>query len=123
MLEKTFHVTFYDAQGGCLRRCKVRHGRAAKAPEAPSPPEGWQFERWEPQVAFIMADACAYPVYRRQEHLVTFLSETGAVLKQELVLHGQDASPPYYSSGRGSAAWDDSTADIRASRVFRAVFP
>ena len=120
MLEKTYHVLFFDANGTCLGECRAAPGKAAKPP-AVRPPKGWRFDRWEPQVAFITADTRAVAVYVPKEYPVTFLSESGRVLKREYVPHGKDATPPKYVKGR-PANWIGRTTNIQRPQVFRAVF-
>ena len=124
MLEKTYKVEFYDANGAFLGNKRVRHGKTAQAPLQPSPPKGWRFDHWEPQVAFVLNDVRTVAVYTPKEYLVTFLSETGVVLKQDYVPHGQNAVPPhYYSKGKGKMAnWNGSTRNIQRPCVFCAVF-
>ncbi|MCL2105587.1 MAG: hypothetical protein FWH26_00745 [Oscillospiraceae bacterium] len=124
MLEKTYKVEFFDANGTFLGDKRVRHGKTAQAPAAPQPPRGWRFDHWEPQVAFVLSDVQTMAVYSPKEYLVTFLSETGVVLKQEYVAHGHNATPPYYYSklkGK-SACWNGSIRNIQRSCVFCAVF-
>ncbi|MDR1927957.1 MAG: hypothetical protein LBQ33_04890 [Oscillospiraceae bacterium] len=124
MLEKTYKVEFFDANGKYLGQKRVRHGRTALCPQPPRPPKGWRFDHWEPQVAFVLKDTVATAVYAPKEYLVTFLSESGVVLKQEYVAHGQDATPPYYYSKKKGrpAAWNGSTRNIQHPCVFCAVF-
>ena len=124
MLEKTYKVEFFDANGSYLGDKRVRHGRTAKAPTPPQPPRGFRFDHWEPQVAFVLSDVRTVAVYSQKEYLVTFLSETGVVLKQEYVLHGHNATPPYYYSKTKSrpAAWNGSLRNIQRPCVFCAVF-
>jgi hypothetical protein len=124
VLEKTYKVDFFDANGMFLGQRRVRHGKTAQAPKTPSPPKGWRFDHWEPQVAFVLADVRTQAVYTPKEYLVTFLSETGIVLKQEFVPHGQNAAPPhYYSKIKGKmAGWSSSTRNIQRPCVLFATF-
>jgi hypothetical protein len=124
VLEKTYKVDFYDANGVYLGQKRVRHGKTAQSPKPPVPPKGWRFDHWEPQVAFVLCNVRTVAVYSPKEYLVTFLSETGIVLKQEYVPHGQNAAPPhYYSKSKGrKAAWNGSTRNIQRPCVFCAVF-
>ncbi len=121
MLEKTYKVEFYDANGTFLGNRRVRHGKTAQAPTPPNPPKGWRFDHWEPQVAFVLSDVRTVAVYTPKEYLVTFLSETGIVLKQEYVLHGQNAVPPHYYAKGQMANWNGSTRNIQRPCVFCAV--
>ena len=122
MLEKTYQVAFYDDNGTLLGECRVTPGKAAACP-AIRPPKGWRFDRWEPQVNFVLADTRAFAVYVPKEYPVTFLSETGAVLKREYVPHGKDATPPQYACKRkGQPNWNGRTTNIQRAQVFRAVF-
>ena len=117
-------VKFYDAKGKFLGEHHVPRGAAASSPVPPRPPKGWRFDHWEPQVSFVLSDMCARAVYAPKEYLVTFLSETGTVLKQEYVPHGQDAAPPhYYCKTKGCAAsWNAPTKNIQRTQVFCAIF-
>ena len=121
---KTYRVKFYGAGGVFLGECRVAFGCAAKAPAPPRPPKGWRFDRWEPQVCYVQSDVRAVAVYAPKEYPVTFLSETGRVLKREYVPHGSDATPPQYISqtkGR-PAGWNGPTQNIQRAETFRAVF-
>ena len=124
MPEKLCRVAFYDGNGAFLGERLVSRGAAAAPPAPPRPPRGWRFDHWEPQVAFVLCDTRATAVYAPREYLVTFLSETGAVLKREYVPHGQDAAPPqYFSQTKGrAAAWSAPTKNIQRPQVFCAVF-
>jgi len=123
MFEKTFRVEFYDANGACLGDCRTAPGMAAAGP-AVTPPRGYRFDRWEPQVSYVLADTRAVAVYVPKEYSVTFVSETGAVLKREYVPHGKDANPPQYVSKNRNrpAVWSGRTTNIQRPQVFRAVF-
>ena len=124
MLEKLCRVAFYDWNGMFLGERLVPYGAPAKPPAQPRPPKGWRFDHWEPQVSFVLSDMHATAVYVPREYLVTFLSETGAVLKRQYVPHGQDAAPPpYFSKTRGRAAsWNAPTTNIQRPQVFCPVF-
>ena len=124
MLEKLCRVQFYDYNGTFLGERLVPYGAAAKPPARPRPPKGYRFDCWEPQVSFVFSDVRTMAVYVPKEYLVTFLSETGAVLKREYVPHGQDAAPPqYFSKTKGCAAlWNAPTTNIQRPQVFCAVF-
>jgi len=123
MLEKTYRVDFFHANGAFLGGCRVSPGQSARWP-LPTPPKGWRFDRWEPQVSFVLADTRATAVFVPKEYPVTFLSETGAVLKREYVPHGQDATPPpYISKTKGCpASWSGRITNIQHPQVFCAVF-
>jgi len=124
LLKRPCRVEFYDYNGAFLGARLAPKGGAAQAPPRPRPPKGWRFDHWEPQVAFVLSDTRATAVYLPKEYLVTFLSETGAVLKREYVPHGQDAAPPlYFSKTKGRAAsWSAPTKNIRRTQVFCALF-
>jgi hypothetical protein len=113
-----YRVTFWDANGAFLGECCVPHGKTAFPPEKPCPPKGWRFDRWEPQVSYVLCHTQTQAVYVPCEYLVTFLSETGAVLKREYVPHGKDATPPAY---RPCAAWSGRVTNIQRPQVFYAV--
>ena len=117
-------VKFYDAKGKLLGERHVPRGAAASSPVPPRPPKGWRFDHWEPQVSFVLSDLCVRAVYAPKEYAVTFISETGAVLKREYVPHGKDATPPLYVSiNRGRpAAWSGRTTNIQRPQAFYAVF-
>lgn len=123
MLRKTYTVEFYDANGAFLGKSEVPAGQTARGP-VPKPPKGWRFDRWEPQVAFVISDLQTMAVYAPKEYPVTFLSETGVVLKREYVPHGKDATPPQYvSKTRGCpATWSGRTTNIQRPQVFCAFF-
>ena len=123
MFEKTFRVEFVDANGAPLGDCRVAPGMAAQCP-ATRPPKGYRFDRWEPQVSYVLSDLRTVAVYVPKEYPVTFVSETGAVLKREYVPHGKDATPPqYFSASRGRpAAWSGRTTNIQRPQVLYAVF-
>ena len=125
MLLMTYRVEFFDADGAFLGERRVPPGKTALplAPQ-PRPPKGWRFDRWEPQVSYVYSNVRAVAVYTPKEYLVTFLSETGAVLKREYVPHGKDATPPpYYSQSRGRpAAWSGRTTNIQRPQVLYAMF-
>ena len=123
MLGKTYHVEFFDANGAFLGECRAALGKQARAP-VPRPPKGWRFDHWEPQVIYVTGNTRARAVYAPKEYPVTFLSETGALLKREYVPHGKDAHPPQYiSKAKGCPAnWSGRTTNIQRPQVFRAVF-
>jgi len=114
-------VEFYDQAGSYLGERFVPRGDSAKPPHAPRPPRGWRFDHWEPQVAFVLADTRATAMYAPKEYLVTFVSETGAVLKREYVPHGHDAAPPPYSTRGRAACWNAPTTNIQRPQVFCAM--
>ena len=121
----TYRVEFFDADGAYLGERRVPPGQTALplAPR-PRPPKGWRFDRWEPQVSYVYSNVRALAVYTPKEYLVTFLSETGAVLKREYVPHGHDAAPPqYFSKAKNcAAAWSAPTTNIQRPQVFCAMF-
>jgi len=121
---KTYRVEFFDQNGARLGECRVPYGSAAAPPRPPRPPKGWRFDRWEPQVCYVQGNLRATAVYAPKEYPVTFVSETGRVLKREYVPHGRDATPPpYFSQAKGRAAsWNGRTQNIQRAEVFRAVF-
>jgi hypothetical protein len=124
LFEKTYKVDFFDANGAYLGHKRVRHGRNAQSPIPPKPPKGYRFDHWEPQVAYVLADTRTTAVYAKKEYLVTFLSETGAVLKQDYVEHGCDAEPPYYYSKQRcqTPTWNGRLTNIQRATVFCAIF-
>jgi len=121
---KTYRVEFFDQNGARLGERRVPYGHAAEPPTPPRPPKGWRFDHWEPQVCYVQGNISAVAVYAPKEYPVTFVSETGLVLKREYVPHGRDATPPqYYSQAKGRAAsWNGRTQNIQRAEVFRAVF-
>ena len=118
----TYRVEFFDADGAFLGERRVPPGQTALplAPR-PRPPKGWRFDHWEPQVSYVYSNVRAVAVYTPKEYLVTFLSETGAVLKREYVPHGQDAVPPRYSPGGSPVRWNGRTQNIQRPQAFSAV--
>ena len=113
---------FYDYNGAFLGECHVAPGKAATGP-AVHPPKGWRFDRWEPQVSFVLANTRAFATYAPKEYPVMFLSETGTVLKREYVSHGKDATPPpYFCKRKGQPSWSGRTTNIQRAQVFRAIF-
>ena len=118
----TYRVEFFDADGAFLGERRVPPGHTALplAPR-PRPRKGWRFDHWEPQVSYIYSNVRAVAVYTPKEYLVTFLSETGAVLKREYVPHGHDAVPPRYSPGGSPARWSGRTQNIQRPQAFCAV--
>jgi len=122
MFEKTFLVTFHDCNGAPLGECRVAPGKAAISPRVHAP-KGWRFDHWAPQVSYVLADIQTFAVYVPKEYPVTFLSETGALLKREYVRHGKDATPPPYACKRkGRPSWSGRTTNIQRAQVFRAMF-
>jgi len=121
---KTYCVEFFDQNGARLGECRVPFGSAAIPPVLPRPPKGWRFERWEPQICYVQGDMQTIAVYAPKEYPVTFVSETGRVLKREYVPHGRDATPPpYFSPARGvHATWSGRTQNIQRPEIFCAVF-
>ncbi|MDR2753919.1 MAG: hypothetical protein LBB50_06390 [Oscillospiraceae bacterium] len=117
-------VEFYDYNGAFLGQCRVFRGQAAPYPAMPRPPKGWRFDCWEPQVCYVTENTRTQAVYIPKEYLVTFVSETGAVLKREYVPHGHDAAPPQYVSKTKDhpVIWNGRTQNIQRPQVFRAVF-
>jgi hypothetical protein len=118
----TYRVEFFDADGAFLGERRVPPGQNAQpmAP-APRPSKGWRFDHWEPQVSYVHANVRAVAVYTPKEYLVTFLSETGAVLKREYVPHGHDAAPPRYSPGGNPVRWNGRTQNIQRPQAFCAM--
>ena len=118
----TYRVEFFDADGAFLGERRVPPGQTAQpmAPQ-PRPSKGWRFDHWEPQVTYVYSNVRAVAVYTPKEYLVTFLSETGAVLKREYVPHGHDAAPPCYSPAGRPVNWNGRTQNIQRPQAFCAV--
>ncbi|MDR0532021.1 MAG: hypothetical protein LBG83_08155 [Oscillospiraceae bacterium] len=119
---KTYRVEFFDANGMPLGECRAVYGSAAHPPKAPHPPKGWRFDHWEPEVCFVRSNLRSVAVYAPKEYLVTFMSETGTVLKREYVPYGGDATPPQYHACGRAARWSGPTQNIRRAETFRAQF-
>jgi hypothetical protein len=121
---KTYRVEFFDHGGAYLGERHVPFGAAATPPMPQRSPKGWRFDHWEPQVCYVMGNTRTVAVYAPKEYPVTFVSETGQVLKREYVPHGRDATPPHYvSPSKGcAAAWNGRTQNIQRAEVFQAVF-
>ena len=120
-MEKICRVEFFDWNGAFLGESTVPRGAPARPPAQPRPPKGWRFDHWEPQVSFVLSDMRTTAAYLPREYLVTFLSETGTVLKREYVPHGQDAVPPRYSPGGSPVRWNGRTQNIQRPQAFSAV--
>jgi len=118
----TYRVEFFDADGAFLCERRVPPGQNA-LPLAPAPraPKGWRFDHWEPQVSYVYSNVRAVAVYVPKEYLVTFLSETGAVLKREYVPHGHDAVPPRYNPDGSPVRWNGRIQNIQRPQAFCAV--
>ena len=121
-MDRICRVEFFDQAGAYLGERYVPRGARAKPPKTPRPPKGWRFDHWEPQVSYVLADVRTTAIYAPKEYLVTFVSETGAVLKREYVPHGQDAAPPLYSTKGRAASWNAPTTNIQRPQIFCAMF-
>jgi len=121
---KIYRVEFFDQNGVRLGERRVPYGYAADPPAPPRPPKGWRFDRWDPQICYVQGNISTVAVYVPKEYPVTFVSETGRVLKREYVPHGRDATPPtYFSKTKGRAvSWNGRTQNIQRAEVFSAVF-
>lgn len=94
-----YTVIFYDADGNELSRQGVKHGEAAKTPEAPkkesTPQYSYTFKGWDGDTDNITGNASFHPVYetKTRAYTVTFMNGDQMVDKQT-VEYGQAATPP-----------------------------
>ena len=102
-------VRFLDEDGTLLKEELVAYGSSAFAPIDPTKEATAQhtftFSGWDKEFDEILDNLDVYATYSFvvNEYTVRFLDEDGTLLKEEIVLYGQDATPPTDPSKQDTA--------------------
>lgn len=129
-----YTVIFYDADGNELSRQGVKHGEAAKTPEAPkkesTPQYSYTFKGWDGDTDNITGNVSFHPVYetKTRTYTVTFMNGDQMVDKQT-VEYGQAATLPKDPVKEADekytytfAGWDGNYSYITEDTVIYALF-
>lgn len=124
VLPPKYTVTFLDIYGQTIKAEKVYKGDGATAPQAPDIKDK-SFDRWDTDFSVVTGDITVRPVYvSAAEYTVTFLDETGAVLKTQTVVHGYAAEAPSVPLRENTVfeKWDTAFDTITSDLTVRAVY-
>ena len=108
-----YTVTFLDTDESVLKEINVEHGNDAVPPEAPTK-EGHTFIGWSKNYFEISSDMEIYAQYEINVYTVTFLDANETVLKELIVEHGDDVTPPKepIKEGYTFTGWSKSYSEI-----------
>lgn len=84
----THTVTFLDKDGNILKEAKVKDGRGAPAPKAPTL-VGYTFVGWDQEISNITADLTVKPIYEITEFEITYVNNLDSV--QEATFESKEA--------------------------------
>lgn len=109
---KKYLVIYFDEKDKILGMESVPYGHAAKAeymPEEKSDEEfSYIFSGWNCSLEHITKDTSAKAVFKKKRHRfpVRFFHEDGSLLKEEWVVYGMQAHPPYDPVKTGDPVYD-----------------
>jgi hypothetical protein len=92
-ISKEFTVDFIDYEGKVFFSITGNQGTKIDYPQDLNQ-EGYVFLGWDQSVLEISQDLKVQPLYNRLNYEVTYLDESGNIIKSEIVFFGEDSTPP-----------------------------
>ena len=114
-----YTVTFKDGDT-ILKTETVAHGEGATAPEQPTK-EGYTFVGWNKEFNNITSDLIVNAKWTKNQYKVIF-KDGDKVVKEEVVSHGGNATPPVLTKPGYILSWDKETDNISKDTTFTAVW-
>lgn len=118
-----YTITFVTWDGTIISTQLVKPGGTAVPPAPPVRP-GNTFVGWSEDLGNIQRDMTVRPIYSNDTLSVTWANWDGTILKTELVVFGQSATPPTVPSRTGHTftGWDTDYTFISNTVTITAVF-
>ena len=109
-----YQVTFFHENGDVYQTTTTTYNGSVQPPTAPVV-VGKTFTQWSITTNQVQSNLSVYAMYDINRYTVRFL-DAGNVVKEQLVNHGQDATPPTMSkTGHLFGGWSTSYANIQAT--------
>ena len=123
---KSYTVKFYNWNlGDPLKVETVDHGASATAPSV-SERDGYTFTGWDYDFSFVTSDLnMVVAQFTINEYLVQFKDYNNYIIKEEMVEHGEDATPPAapVRDGYDFDGWQETDyKNITASKEIKATY-
>jgi len=115
----SYQVTFFHENGDVYQTLTTTYNGSV---QPPTPPVvvGKTFTQWSTSTNQVQSNLSVYAMYDTNRYTVRFL-DAGVVMKEQLVHHGQDATPPTMAkTGHIFGGWSDSYANIQAPMTLSA---
>ena len=123
--KQTFTVTFKDDSGKVLKEETVEEGKGATAPTPPTK-QGYTFIGWDVKFDNVKSDLVVIAQYEKIiiKYKVTFKDYDDSVLKEELVIEGENATAPTPPErvGYTFTGWDKSYYNVQDDLVVTAQY-
>ncbi len=123
--KETWTVTFKDYDGKVLKEETVENGKNATPPTNPKR-DGYTFKGWDVKFDNVTKDLVVTAQYEKIiiKYKVTFKDYDGTILKEELVIEGENANAPTAPDRQGYmfTGWDKSYNNIQDDIVITAQY-
>ena len=120
-----YDVIFFDYEGTVIKTELVKEGHFATAPTLPNR-EGYRFIGWNQDFSNVKADIMVYPLYEEiiVQYKVEFLDYDDQLLKEEIVIAGNNATPPInpFRYGYVFINWNQDYRDVNSDLTIKAIY-
>lgn len=118
-----YTVNFVDFDGTVLITQEVKENEPASPPGNPAR-TGYTFVGWNQDFSEITSDLTITALYEINQYTVTFVDDSGNVLKTETVSYLSSATPPTASPKEGYVfwGWDREYAEVTSDITVKAIY-